>query len=145
MNTRTLHDSDFYGWTQQQAHLIRSGKISDLDMSNILEEIAHLGKSKTQELEGQMAILLAHLLKWEFQVESHTKLWAGSIKDQQKIVANIIRKNPSLKSDIPDLLIQAYNSVLFMAEHESSIAKYNFPKQCPWSIDEALGFIATIE
>jgi len=144
MNTHTLHDSDFYGWTQQQANLIRSGKISDLDMNNILEELSRLGKSKNQELEGQIAILLAHLLKWKFQVESHTKLWASSIKDQQKAVANILRKNPSLKPDVPKLLIQAYKSVLFMAEHESSVSsKYHFPKECPWSIDEALGFIAT--
>jgi len=145
MNTSTLHESDFYGWTQQQANLIRSGKTADLDMNNILAEISRLGSSKTQELEGQITVLLAHLLKWKYQVESHTKLWAGSIKDQQKIVANIIRKNPSLKSDLPKLVVQAYQSVLFMAEHESSIAKYNFPPQCPWSIDEALGFMATID
>jgi len=140
MNTSTLHESDFYGWTQQQARLIRSGQTADLDMSNILEEISRLGKSKTEELESQMTVLLAHLLKWKFQVESHTKLWATSIKDQQKIVATLIRKNPSLKPDVPQLLLQAYQSVLFMAGHESSIAKYNFPEQCPWSIDEALGF-----
>jgi len=145
MNTAILHETDFYGWTQQQADLIRSGQVSGLDMTNILKEITGLGESKINELENQLTILFAHLLKWKFQLESHTKIWAATLKEQQHIVAKLIGKNPSLHPQISTIITTAYNSVLFMASHESSIAKYNFPKQCPWTLDEALGFVAKVD
>jgi len=40
MAVQTLYDADFYGWTQEQTRLIRSGELSLLDYENILEEIA---------------------------------------------------------------------------------------------------------
>ncbi|MBO9496175.1 DUF29 family protein [Thalassotalea sp. G20_0] len=35
---KDLYQTDFYSWTQQQAELIRSGRIAELDLHNILEE-----------------------------------------------------------------------------------------------------------
>ncbi len=40
---RNLYTSDYYGWTQQQAELLRSGKLGDLDVDNLLEEIESMG------------------------------------------------------------------------------------------------------
>jgi len=46
MPASSLYETDFYGWTQEQARLIRSGTISALDMENILEEIEAMGRSE---------------------------------------------------------------------------------------------------
>jgi Domain of unknown function DUF29 len=39
------YDEDFYAWTVEQARLLRSGKLSSLDVENLAEEIESLGRS----------------------------------------------------------------------------------------------------
>lgn len=43
-----LYDTDFYGWTSQQARLLRSGQIASADIANIAEEIDTLGRSEAR-------------------------------------------------------------------------------------------------
>ena len=58
-----LYDTDFYGWVNQQAQLLRSGKFTEADMDNIAEEIEDMGKNLLRVLESRLEILLIHLLK----------------------------------------------------------------------------------
>jgi Domain of unknown function DUF29 len=37
---------DFYGWTQEQARLLREGRFAELDVANVVEEIETLGRSE---------------------------------------------------------------------------------------------------
>jgi len=50
----TRYDSDFYGWTQEQAGLLRSGRLAELDTKNLLEEIELMGASAENELEFRL-------------------------------------------------------------------------------------------
>lgn len=56
-------------WANEQARLIRAGRFDLLGLEHIAEEIEDVGKSEQRELETRMAVLLAHLLKWQFQPE----------------------------------------------------------------------------
>jgi hypothetical protein len=46
MPTTTLYDQDFHAWTQHQAELLRSGRLGELDIENLVEEIDSLGKQQ---------------------------------------------------------------------------------------------------
>ena len=37
-----LYDTDFYGWVNQQAQLLRSGKFTEADMDHIAEEVGEM-------------------------------------------------------------------------------------------------------
>jgi hypothetical protein len=63
----TLHDRDFYSWTLQQAGLLREGRLSEADIEHIAEELESMGASERRELTNRLAVLVAHLLKWQFQ------------------------------------------------------------------------------
>ena len=39
------YENDYYGWTQEQAFLIKSGKFNELDIENLIEEIESMGKT----------------------------------------------------------------------------------------------------
>ena len=45
MSTLVYHE-DFYGWTQEQARLLREHRINELDLENLLEEVESMGKSE---------------------------------------------------------------------------------------------------
>ena len=63
----SLYDRDFYAWANEQAALLRSGKLAEADIENIAEEIESMGRSEKRELVNRLTVLLLHLLKWQFQ------------------------------------------------------------------------------
>jgi hypothetical protein len=71
-----------------------------LDIEHIAEEIEDVGKSEQRELESRMAVLLAHLLKWQYQPERQSR--QSTIKLQRKRVLHAISKTHSLKVSLID-------------------------------------------
>ncbi len=78
-----LYDTDIVAWASQQAELLRSGQWSRLDLANIAEEIEDVGKSEQRELASRLAVLIGHLLKWQFQPEKRSRSWADTIDVQR--------------------------------------------------------------
>ncbi|MFM6454218.1 MAG: DUF29 domain-containing protein, partial [Planktothrix sp.] len=64
---QSLYEQDFYGWTKKQTQLLREQKWHHLDLNNLIEEIESLGRQERQQLRNRLSILMAHLLKWEYQ------------------------------------------------------------------------------
>ncbi len=98
----TRYETDVVAWANEQAALLRSGKLSQLDIANIAEEIEDVGKSEKRELASRMAVLLAHLLKWQFQAGRRGSSWQRTIREQRKSILLRVRKTPSLKSCLTD-------------------------------------------
>jgi hypothetical protein len=63
------HQTDFYGWTQEQAALARSRSANALDWDNIALELETLGKTEVRELRSRFVVLMSHLLKLMMQPE----------------------------------------------------------------------------
>jgi len=130
------YESDFYGWTLEQADLIRSGHSSQLDFENLLEEIESMGRSEKRALESSLKVLLAHLLKWKYQPSYRGKSWELTIKEQRRKVSRILKENPSLKSKLSDAITNAYGDSVFLAVKETGLDENAFPQECPWDFDE---------
>lgn len=43
----STYEQDFYGWTQEQAALLRAGRLNDLDIENLIEEVETMGRSES--------------------------------------------------------------------------------------------------
>ena len=54
MTSTVLYESDFYNWTVEQVKRLRLGKLDDLDLENLAEEIESLGNQKKSELENRL-------------------------------------------------------------------------------------------
>ena len=55
-----------------------------LDLENIAEELEGMARSDKRQLVNRFAVLLAHLLKWQFQSQLRSKSWERTIKEQRK-------------------------------------------------------------
>jgi len=73
--TTISYETDIVAWANEQAQLVRAGRFELLDLEHIAEEIEDVGKSEQRELASRMTILLAHLLKWQFQPEQQGRSW----------------------------------------------------------------------
>lgn len=132
----TLYDRDFYAWANEQAALLRSGQLSAADIDHIAEEIESMGKSEKRELVNRLAILLLHLLKWQFQPGLRGNSWRLTIKEQRYRLADHMADNPSLKATLPETIANAYRLALVKAEGETGLPDSTFPAACPWTFDQ---------
>lgn len=136
----SLYDTDFVGWARQQAEALRARRVDRLDYDNLIEEVESMGKQQQAELVNRLAVLLAHLLKWRYQVAQrgmHGRSWRLTVKEQRRQVARLIAKNPSLRPFVPEAMSQAYGDAVLIAARESNIAEDQLPADCPWSFEEA--------
>ena len=98
----TPYKTDVVAWAVEQACLLRAGKLSAIDAQHIAEEIEDVGKSQQRELANRMSVLLAHLLRWQFQPSRRTKSWQFTVRTRRKEVAYVLHEAPSLRTGGPD-------------------------------------------
>src|ERR671932_1205242 len=110
--TSELYETDFYGWTIEQAKFLKEGVWDCLDISNLVEEIESLGKQQRQELRNRLGILLGHLLKWEFQPSHRSKSWLATIREQRRQALQFLKESPSLQPYLQEAIEDAYESGL---------------------------------
>lgn len=133
-----LHDTDFFGWTSQQAHLLRTGRFDKLDVSNLIDEIEDMGKSQIRELESRLGVLLAHLLKWRYQPEQRSVSWETTIQEQRRRLTRLLADNTSLKPRLPRAHDDAYGDARLIARRETTLPEKAFPETTPFSIEQTL-------
>jgi hypothetical protein len=133
MLTITLYDQDFYAWTQQQVELLRSGRLTELDIGNLVEEIESLGKQQRQELCNRLGVLLGHLLKWHYQPEARSRSWTATIREQRQQIQDLLADNPSLSPYLPEAIAKAYRYGLALVERETPVDLKTLPQTCPFS------------
>lgn len=63
----TLYEKDFYAWTIETAKALKEKAFNKVDIEHLIEELDDMGASQRNELESRLGVLLAHLLKWQFQ------------------------------------------------------------------------------
>jgi hypothetical protein len=130
--------TDFYGWATETARKLRSGRLAEVNLDQVAEEIESLGKSEQQQLSNRLIILLAHMLKWEFQPSRRKSSWQGTIKEQRMRIHLLLRKNPSLQPLVEETITEAYSLAVIMASNETRIVEEDFPRACPYSRTEIL-------
>lgn len=133
-----LYDQDLYAWALQNAALIRSGRIHEADLLNIAEELESMGRSERRALGNRLAVLLMHLLKWRYQPALRGKSWQATIKEQRRQVLRLLKDSPSLKPDLPVMLLEVYEDAVLMAVAETHLDESSFPAKCPFTVGQVL-------
>ncbi|BAW80789.1 hypothetical conserved protein [Candidatus Nitrosoglobus terrae] len=137
----STYETDFYGWTQETAELLKQGRFSEVDMEALIEEIEDMGTNKIGQLENRLIVLIAHLLKWQYQPEHRSNSWRATIKDQRIRIHRLIMKNPSLKPRLNEAVIEAYENGILQASIETNLAEELFPidfERTGWRIEQVL-------
>ena len=132
------YETDFYAWTQQTAEAIRERRWSDLDIENLLEEIESMGKSERRGIESRLQILLAHLLKRQYQPSKHVRSWDATVKEQRLQISLLFEENPSLRARAQELIDRAYRIARIRAARETELDESVFAATCPWTQEEVL-------
>ncbi len=134
----TRYEVDIVAWANEQAQLLRAGRLDLLDIEHIAEEIEDVGKSEQRELANRMAVLLAHLLKWQYQPERRGGSWMRTIKEQRKRVLLGLEETPSLSGKLHDAKWWSGVWADAVAQAIGDTGIDSFPEECPWAVSEVL-------
>ena len=136
--SNSLYECDFYAWANEQAALLRAGKLGDADIENIADEIESMGRGEKRELVSRLTVLLTHLLQWQYQPERRGKSWLRTIQQQRFRITDHLGENPSLKSQLASAIRTAFRDARIEAERETDIDQDTFPATCPYTFDETM-------
>src|SRR5829696_8422718 len=135
---RARYDRDLYTWGVEQAALLRSGRVEEVDALNIAEEIDDVGNEQYDKLESALWLILLHLLKWDHRPDRRSRSWRLSILVQRKHADKVLRKNPGLKPFISEAIGDAYGVARLEAAKQTDLDEDVFPEQCCYSWDEIM-------
>ncbi len=136
----SAYEKDVVLWAQEQAALLRSGQFSKLDVERVADEIEDVGRSEKRELASRMAVLLAHLLKWQTQPDRRSRSWQSTINEQRKRIGLALEETPSLRTTLADPKWRAavWADARVIAMTDTGLSGEAFPDEWPWSAEQAL-------
>ena len=134
----SLYETDFYAWTQRQSLLLRNRQWQQVDLDNVIEEIESLGRQQRQELRNRLAVLIGHLLKWEYQSKKRSRSWLATISIQRIDIAALVADNPSLQPYLNEAMEVAYRKGRMLAVKETELPQKTSPAEVTYSLESIL-------
>ena len=138
-SAKPTYEEDFVRWLEHQAELLRQGRVHELDLGNLAEEVESIGRSDKREVQNRLAVLLAHLLKYQFQTKRRSRSWVSTIGEQRRQLELVFKDSPSLlKSYAPEIFEDAYRYARRKASDETGLLVNRFPETSPYTLAQIL-------
>lgn len=131
------YEEDFVLWLDHQAELLRQGRVHELDLENLAEEVESIGRSDKREVYDRLTVLLAHLLK--YQPDKRTRSWGSTIREQRRQLRLVFQDSPGLaKNYAPDAFDDIYQDARQDASDEAGLSIKTFQETCPYTLEQTL-------
>jgi hypothetical protein len=132
-----LYEVDETAWLETTAELIRQGRLDAVELDVLAEYLTDMAKRDRREVYSRLVVLLAHLLKWEYQPDHRSRAWQGTILEQQRELRQLLESG-TLRNHALAVFADAYADARKQAAAETGLARAAFPEACPWQLDDAL-------
>jgi hypothetical protein len=136
----TLHDTDTALWAEEQAELLRRraelANCDELDWLHLAEEIEGVVASEKREVRSRLALIIQHLLKWQYQPALRSRSWETTLHVQRRDLLAVLADSPSLRPFAASVLATSFMYGRHDAELETGLL--HLPANCPWTLDQVL-------
>jgi hypothetical protein len=135
-----LYEQDYSAWAEAHVALLKAGRFESVDVAHLIAELEDMGQSERRRLESHLRVLLAHLLKWQFQYaqlaerwqEFDGRSWRNTIVHQRTQLQLLLHKHPGMKRLWLTAKQEAYADARVLAAKETGLSIENFPEICPY-------------
>jgi hypothetical protein len=138
MSTADLYDLDFAAWAELNAGLLRAGRLSEVDLEHVAEEIEDLSRRQRHAVRSRLGRLIRHLLKWQFQPEKRSTSWQRTIAQQRLAISRLLEESASLKPRFAGQAAEAYSDGARLAAIEMRCEVKALPSSCPYTMAQLL-------
>lgn len=130
-----IYEQDFNIWLTTNVELLRQRKFAEVDAEHLTAELEAMSKREKRELVNRLTVLIAHLLKWEFQPGRRSKSWRNTLTIQRGELADLLEDSPSLRAELEQYIERAYERAKLFAEEETGLEATVFPLDCPYALE----------
>lgn len=143
MATRTsiplpaLYHEDETAWLEAMARLAADRRLDELDCVGLSEYLSDMARRDRREVFRRLVILLAHLLKWEFQPGRRSNSWRGTILAQRREL-RLLLESRTLRNHAVAILPEAFGAAREQAAAETGLPLATFPTSLDRTLDDLL-------
>ncbi|WP_052388754.1 DUF29 domain-containing protein [Belnapia moabensis] len=139
----SLHDRDFFTWTQEQAAALRRlaaarpNLLEGLDLPNLIEEVEDLGSEQVDKVRSHLHQMLKHLLLVAAMPDDlAVRHWRGEIVTFRRGAIRPYR--PSMRRLVAPELKGEWQAAHAAAAEKLGHPLPGLPEACPFTLDELL-------
>ncbi len=135
-----LYETDYYQWLEQQAQLLREGRIEDIDVQDLVEEFEELAMGERASVESHAETVIEHLLKLEHSpAERPRRGWRLTVARHRSRLAKRLtaRLRHLLGASLADVYRDARRAAAIGLEADKVDANL-LPDQCPYTLDQVV-------
>jgi len=136
--TKTLYDTDFVEWSARTAERVRAGRLTEVDLEHLAEEIEDLARSERRAIRSQLKRMLLDLLKQRIQPERDGSSWQASVADARQEILDELAESPSLRLYLEEHLAEICRQAAKLATIETGMPLADLPERCPYSLEQLL-------
>ncbi|MCP2730167.1 DUF29 domain-containing protein [Limnofasciculus baicalensis] len=136
--TSSLYECDFCAWAEETAFLLRSGKLSEIDLDNLIDEVEDMSRNERRALLSNLRVVLMHLLNYKYQPEKRSSSWLSSIREHRTRIGDAFRDSPSLRGYFLEMFDTCYQNARKQAADETELHLNIFPQVSPFTPEESL-------
>ena len=130
----SLYEQDLLLWTEETIRHLEAKNFEELDLDNLIEEIAALGRSERKELKSRLLVLFEHLLKRLYvPMPLEYNGWERTIREQRIQLELALEVSPSLKNQWQESCEQAWR--LALKKVKGDYPDTEFPNTIPFSTE----------
>ena len=134
-----LYEEDYVAWIERQVALLRAGRLGEVDLPHLIEELEGMARKERSELRSRLEVLLLHLLKRDHQPRRRSRSWDATIVEQRLRIQDLLEDSPSLKPSLEAAAHRAYAGAVKRTAAETGLKPCDFPAELPYGLGEVLG------
>lgn len=140
MNSQA-YDTDVLRWSEEQAALLRAGRLAELDYAHILEELEDMGREQKLALQSLFRQILIHLLKLDLSPATDPRgKWVDELVEFRAQAQTRLDDTPSLAHHADALFHKAWQQARSGAvkSFQAYGEQVAIPDACPYSMAQCL-------
>ena len=135
-----LYETDYYRWLEEQAELLREGRLEDIDALNLISEFEELAVGERASVQSHAEPIVEHLLKlqhspadrprrgWRLTVTRHR----GRLSKQLTTTLHHL-----LKTSLEEVFKDARRVAVIGLEVDR-VPAGQLPNECPYTLEQIL-------
>ncbi len=145
-----MYELNFYLWLDQQIKILEAGKLTNLDVTNLVQEVKTLVRQQTIEVELNLEQVLTYLLIVSYyensqrlreQITKHCIALRLTLASSPSLIAYAKEYLPDCYSYAREMaplkILEFLELVAIKAQSPRSAPSIEvFPAFCPWSLEE---------
>jgi Domain of unknown function DUF29 len=133
-----LYERDFCLWVEEQARLLKEGRLEQLDVVNLIDEIEDLSIDRKHAVTSNLVVILKHLLKHQYQPRRRSRSWLASIAEHRRRLRKEFQHAPSLRGYAREQFEECYQDGRRQALIETGMGPDALPSAPPYTLEQTL-------